>query len=160
MCHHHQLAHPLCEHRCFHYLLPWKTAFRITDMSCRWDVENVPQAPLVKCIQTSLVMPLLGSRHRHYTRAQGCMHVIMCMRGNQKVLQLGYKKLTYYITDAVIFYIFSCNISAFFQLLFSAVYALKIEFSLLTLRPCLHSDLQWFIVYKSGSTKTVLQISY
>ena len=44
---------------------------------------------------------------------------------------------------AVIFDIFSCNISAYFQLLFSAVYALKIEFSVLTLRPCLYSDLQW-----------------
>ena len=33
-------------------------------------------------------------------------------------------------------------------------------FSVLTLRPCIHSDLQWFIVHKPGSTKTVLQISY
>jgi len=58
---------------------------------------------------------------------------------------------------AVIFDIFSCNISAYFQLLFSAVYALKIEFSVFTFRPCLHNDLQWFIVYKPGSTKTVLR---
>jgi len=70
-------------------------------------------------------------------------------RGDQKVLQLGYKT---YITHAVIFYIFSCNINVYFQLLLSAVYALKIEFSLLSLRPCLHSELQWFIVYKPGST--------
>ena len=68
-------------------------------------------------------------------------------RGDQKVLQLGYKKLTYYLF-------------AYFQLLFSAVYALKIEFSVLTLRPCLHNDLQRFIVYKSGSMKTVLHTSY
>jgi len=33
-------------------------------------------------------------------------------------------------------------------------------FSVLTLRPCIYSDLQWFIVHKPGSTKTVLQISY
>jgi len=32
--------------------------------------------------------------------------------------------------------------NAYFQLLFSAVYALKIEFAVLTLRPCLHIDLQ------------------
>ena len=32
-------------------------------------------------------------------------------------------------------------INAYFQLLFSAVYALKVEFSVLTLRPRLYSDL-------------------
>jgi len=51
--------------------------------------------------------------------------------------------------------IFSWNIDAYFQLLFSSVYALIIEFSVLAL-----SDLQWFVVYKAGSTKTVLRISY
>jgi len=65
-----------------------------------------------------------------------------CTRGDQKVLQLHYKTLTYYMTHAVIFDIFSCNISAYFQLLLSAVYALKIEFSVLILRPCFYSDLQ------------------
>jgi len=55
-------------------------------------------------------------------------------RGDQKVLQLGYKKLTNYITHAGIFFdIFSCNINAYLQLLFSAAYAMKIVFfSLLT----------------------------
>ena len=36
------------------------------------------------------------------------------MRADQKVLQVGYKTLTYYIIYTVIFDIFSCNISAFF----------------------------------------------
>ena len=68
-------------------------------------------------------------------------------RGNQKFLQLGYKKLTYYVIYILSFFdICSCNISAFFQLFFSAVYALKIEFSVLTLKPCLDSDRQWFII--------------
>jgi len=65
---------------------------------------------------------------------------------------------TYAIT--VIFDIFSCNISAFFQLFFSAVYALKIELSVLTFRPCLDSDHQRLIIYKAVSTTTVRQISY
>jgi len=41
-----------------------------------------------------------------------------------------------------IFDIFSCNIKAYFQLLFSAVYALKIKFYVMTLRLRLYSDLQ------------------
>jgi len=36
------------------------------------------------------------------------------MRADQKVLQVGYKTLTYYIIYTVIFDIFSCNINAFF----------------------------------------------
>jgi len=46
------------------------------------------------------------------------------------------------VTHAAIFDIFSCNINAYFQLLFSAVYTLKIDFSVSTLRPCLHVNLQ------------------
>jgi len=38
--------------------------------------------------------------------------------------------------------IFSCNINAYFQLLFSAIYAFKIEFYVLILRLCLNGDLQ------------------
>jgi len=68
--------------------------------------------------------------------------VTLRTRGDQIVLQLGCKKLAYYITHVVIFDIFSCNINAYFQLLFSAVYALIIEFSVLTPKPCLHSELQ------------------
>jgi len=62
-------------------------------------------------------------------------------RGDQKVLQLGYKMLTFYIIHAVIFDIFSWNSNAYFHLLFLAVFALEIEFSVLTLRPCFHRQL-------------------
>ena len=82
-----------------------------------------------------------------------------CPTNSVKALK-AYKKSTYYIAHAVIFDIFWCNINAYFPLLFSAVYTLKIDFSVSTLRPCLHVNLQWFIVYKPGSTMTVLQISY
>jgi len=81
-----------------------------------------------------------------YIHTTGAQRPNVSTRGDQKVLQLGYKTLTHYITHAVIFlYILMqhCNIcnSAYFQLLLSAVYALKIEFSVLTLRPFLYSDL-------------------
>ena len=39
------------------------------------------------------------------------------------------------------FDVFLCNINTYFPLLFSAVYALKIVFSISTLRPCLHIGL-------------------
>jgi len=80
------------------------------------------------------------------------------MRGNQKVQQLGYKELTYYMTHNVIFQHSPAKSTNFSTLLLS-FYASKIEFSVLTLKPCLNSDLH-FIVYKPGSTKTVLQLSY
>ena len=63
-------------------------------------------------------------------------------KGDQKVLQLGYKKLTYYVIYTVIFRHMLLQHQCIFQLFFSAVYALKIEFSVLTLKPCLNSDLQ------------------
>ena len=75
-----------------------------------------------------------ASKHWREHRYQA----IANMSGDQKVLQLGYKKLTYHITHAVIFW----HILVQHQCIFSTVYALKIEFSVLTLRPCLHSDLQ------------------
>jgi len=59
---------------------------------------------------------------------------MLALRGDQKVLQLGYKTLTYYVTHAVIFLdIFLCNINAYFHFLLSAVYTRKIEFSVLIL---------------------------
>ena len=63
------------------------------------------------------------------------------------------------VYTVVFFDIFSCNINAFFQLFFSAVYALKMEISVLTLKPYLDSNRQWFIICKPGSTKKLLQIS-
>ena len=64
-------------------------------------------------------------------------------RGNQQVLQLCYKKLTcYIIIYSVIFQHTLLQHRCIFQLFFSAVYALKIEFSVLSLKPCLNSDHQ------------------
>jgi len=63
------------------------------------------------------------------------------MRGDQKVLQLDYKILIYH--TYYLFFTYSPATSVHLILLFfSAVYALKIEFSVFTLKPCLDSDLQ------------------
>jgi len=45
------------------------------------------------------------------------------------------------ISNLFIIIIIIIIINAYFQLLFSAVYALKVEFSVLNLRPRLYSDL-------------------
>jgi len=70
-----QFESSLLDEFCNQKLPSSQANFRITDMSCIRDAENVPYALLVERIQTSLVMPLSGSRHRHHTWSQGwCIH--------------------------------------------------------------------------------------
>jgi len=77
-----QFESSLLDEFCNQKLPSSQANFRITDMSCIRDAENVPYALLVERIQTSLVMPLSGSRHRHHTWSQGwCIHsaILSCL---------------------------------------------------------------------------------
>ena len=79
------------------------------------------------------------------------------MWGAIKVLQLGYKKLTYIIYTIVFWHILQQHQCIFSTFLLSRLW---LEFAVITLNPCLDSDRQWFIICKPGSTKMALQISY